>query len=246
VNRLSVAALVNPEIRDDVGEDDYNICLEPTCDVVYYNHGDRYFRKGDLTIRVAFKEPDGPKVVCYCHNLTEDDIIDLMRRNQRAKSFAEVAAILGVGNCSCEERHPFGGNCACAGDIGRVVKLGLADPGISEDSQGARLTKVFIYERNGPCCGPNPSAALAAFLQRQFEGQIEVRKFDFTAAKGSVPVSTSLLDLLRRGRADVLPAMVVDGEVITTGQLPTLMDAVELIEARLKSQNQQSPRPLQS
>jgi len=219
-----------------VDEDDYNICLEPTCEVVYYNQGQRHFRKAELAIRVAFKEADGRQAVCYCHDLTEDDVIDLMRRNPHARSFADVTAILGVGDCSCEQRHPFGGNCACAGDVGRIVKSALADAGTGKHRQHAELTKVFIYERNASCCGPNPSASLITFLRRQFDGRIEVKKFDFAVATNSVPIPASLLHRLRRDRAAVLPAFVVGGEVLTAGQLPTLLDAVELIEARLNSQ----------
>jgi len=232
---VTVAALVAPAIQDEVGENNYNICLEPTCDVVYYNAGERYFVKAELAIRVAFKEPGGPRTVCYCHDLTEADIVDLAGRNGHAKSFVDVAAILGVSNCMCEERHPFGGNCACAGEVGRVIKFGLAKTSIREEIRQVRPPRVFIYDRENSCCGTNISASLVAFLQRRFDSRIDVRKFDLTARKDSVPVSTALLDLFRRERANALPAMVIEGEVVTSGQLPTLLDAVEFVEARLKT-----------
>lgn len=61
VNSVTVTALVNSKVRGEVGDDDYNICLDPACDVVYYNTGARFFEKSELTIRVAFKELGRPE-----------------------------------------------------------------------------------------------------------------------------------------------------------------------------------------
>ncbi|MDI6907972.1 MAG: (2Fe-2S)-binding protein [Thermoanaerobacterales bacterium] len=72
---VTVRSLVREDLAAPEGE--YAICLAPGCPVVYF--GPALFRKGDLTVRVWFKEKDEPKPICYCKNVTEAEILAHIR-----------------------------------------------------------------------------------------------------------------------------------------------------------------------
>ncbi len=228
VNNVTVASLVAAARNDEVGADDYNLCLRPDCEIVYYT-ADRRFRTGDMAVRIAFKDPAGPVTVCYCHRLSEDDVIHEMRTNVAARSFEEVSDIFGMKDCSCERHHPFGGNCACATAVARAVKKGLADPAVIQiDRSRASIPRVHIFEQTEGCCGSSGSNDLVGFLRKKLADRADVRTFDL-ARGGSPPVPTALVTLMAERGAACLPAFTVDGAVMTSGTLPNFMQAIAFI-----------------
>lgn len=231
VNNITVASLVREARSAEVGGGDYNICMNRGCPVAYYD-GQRAFTREDVKVRISFKE-EGPGTICYCHDLREEDVIAEMRRNPKARSFTEVAAILGLNSCSCERHHPLGGNCACAAEVGLAVKKGRADPiVVANDRRRDTMKKIIIFERNEGCCGPSPAGPLVSFLERKYRGAADVRAVNLAAATENVPVPVPLLLLMQREGSACLPALVVDGAVVAQRELPGFMDAVRLIEER--------------
>lgn len=73
---------MRPETVKNILKDDrvpsdlegYNLCVSRECDVVYY--GRHIFRRGDVKVKVWFKEAGQDVPVCYCQGVTEKDIID--------------------------------------------------------------------------------------------------------------------------------------------------------------------------
>jgi hypothetical protein len=120
VANLTVRSLVRESSRDGLGEGDYNLCLNPACEVVYYDGSHPPLTRAEIAVRIGFKQTEGRRPICYCYDLTSEDVVAEMRRNPRARSFASVASIFGMDDCRCELHHPFGGHCACA----RVVASG--------------------------------------------------------------------------------------------------------------------------
>jgi len=226
-------SLVTDESRDEVGAADYNICLSSTCNVVYYGETGTVFTKEDLRVRVSFKEAEGAKTVCYCYGLTEEDVVAEMRRNPRARSFTDVAAIFGLNNCRCEKHHPFGGNCACATDVGRAVKKGRTDLLVLEkDRERASMKRIHIFEQHLDCCSPSPSASLASFLERKYRNNADVKTINLATVTENVHLPPSVLLLLQKEGGASLPALVVDDIVVAHRGLPTFMDAIRLIEKK--------------
>lgn len=54
--------------------EEYSLCLSKDCNVVYF--GQQVFYKSDVKVKVWFKENDPTIPVCYCKNVSEEDILE--------------------------------------------------------------------------------------------------------------------------------------------------------------------------
>jgi hypothetical protein len=231
VNNITVNSLVVAHERQRVGVQDYNICLASSCDTVYYGPSGEIFSQEHLQTRVAFKDPDGPNTVCYCHRLTEGDIVSAMQTHPELLDFAEVSRFFNMSDCSCEHHHPFGGNCACSPAVGKAVKRGLADPIVQRNAAARRtLPVVSIYERTVGCCGKTPGLEMVDELRRRAINDAEAKCYDMTNAADEVPITPELLSLMMERGDEALPVVAIDGRVLWSGTFPS----VDEVLTRLK------------
>lgn len=231
VNNITIKSLVLRRESERVGDGDYNICLSPTCDTVYYGPSGETFSKGDLETHVAFKAPEGPNTICYCHNLTEGDVISTMQEHPELLDFVEVSRFLKMSECSCERHHPFGGNCACSPAVGKAVKRGLADPVVRRNAAARQaLPVVSIYERAAGCCGKTPGLEMVDELRRRAVHETEAKCYDMTNSGDEVPVTPELLSLMMERGDEALPVVAINGRVLWSGTFPS----VDEVLTRLK------------
>lgn len=101
----------------------------------------------------------------------------------------------------------------------------------------ARLVQIF----DRPCCGPSAASQLAEFLRDRVDGgEVDVEYHDLAQGGGpkgggrSVKVPGALVAHLTSGGA--LPVLAIDGALVATGTLPSLLDALDLATGR-------APRP---
>ena len=83
-----------------LGDDKYSFCENPDCEVIYYSMTGRLLKKTDVKTRVTFKEKHSPKPLCYCKQVTEEDVIKAIENG--ASTFEEVRKatdIRGRGPC---------------------------------------------------------------------------------------------------------------------------------------------------
>jgi hypothetical protein len=68
---------VTDENRNAVEGDQYRICMNEDCDVVYYNTGNGIkFLKDQVKVPIWFKKNANPKYACYCSKVTEEQVIE--------------------------------------------------------------------------------------------------------------------------------------------------------------------------
>lgn len=93
-------------------EGTYHTCLNENCDVVYYNSEQNIvFKKADMKIPIWFKKDANPKYICYCNNVTEEQIIDAVMNNG-AKNIKDIVNITSaMKNSKCEINNPLGKCC---------------------------------------------------------------------------------------------------------------------------------------
>lgn len=89
---------------------------------------------------------------------------------------------------------------------------------------------VQIFDR--PCCGPSEAEKLADFLGTKVDTDQVAVEYHNLASGGDaqVKVPGALVAHLTGGGA--LPVVAVDGELVATGVLPNLMDALDLANGR--------------
>ena len=90
----------------------YRFCATSDCPVVYYDgEGSTVFRKKDLVVRIGLKETVPPIPVCYCFDITEEDIRAEIRGTGNATASRRIRAEVETGRCACEIKNPSGRCC---------------------------------------------------------------------------------------------------------------------------------------
>lgn len=91
-----------------LGDENYLICENPGCEVVYFTaSGSRVLKKSDVKSQVTFKDKNSP--ICYCKQVKEEDVIKAIENG--ASTFEEVKQVTGIGGGGqCKITNP-GGRC---------------------------------------------------------------------------------------------------------------------------------------
>lgn len=126
VGGITVKHLVKAVYTDKViEEDDYFICMNEVCDVVYYEaSGDITYLKDHVRVPIWFKKDADPKYACYCSQVTVEDVIRAVV-HQGAETVAEVNRMTGaMKNASCKLNNPLG--VCCHPVIQEAIEQGMA------------------------------------------------------------------------------------------------------------------------
>ena len=106
---------------------DFRLCRDPECEVVYYGSAGAVLRTGDLNVQPGFKTA-GDGLVCYCFLHCEADIARELAERGTTGIFDSIEREVQTGNCACEVRNPSG-KC-CLGEVQDTIhrleeKLGV-------------------------------------------------------------------------------------------------------------------------
>lgn len=118
VEWLTVAALA---ARDVPPRQNYWLCEDSDCDVVYFGEDGMLLGTSDLRVLPGFKgSPSQNDLVCYCFLYRRQDIEDELRAAGDTTIFERITAEVKAGNCACEVRNPSG-DC-CLGDVKKAIQ----------------------------------------------------------------------------------------------------------------------------
>ncbi|NOX59959.1 MAG: hypothetical protein GXP29_14030 [Planctomycetes bacterium] len=147
VSRVTLENLLSPDLRSDIGEDQYRVCTTLRCDTVYFAEaGGRMFRKSDLSVRFGLKETDAPRHICYCFDHTIEAIHDEIGRNGESTVLEKIKSEMKRVGCQCERTNPLG-SC-CLSTVREVVKNELQNCGRVGTTSAAQL--------ESDCCSNSP------------------------------------------------------------------------------------------
>lgn len=104
----------------EVGE--FGVCLSTDCEVVYFSSS-AIFRQADVVVPIAWKNGATPKYVCYCNQVTEDEVVRAVTES-KARTVGDVAKATGaMKNGKCLVKNPKG--ACCHKDIESVIHRAL-------------------------------------------------------------------------------------------------------------------------
>jgi len=111
VERITVINHVK-ESRWPISNEKFLYCENPACQTVYFTEsGDQVFTKRDVKSRVTFKERTSPRPLCYCKNVTEEDVVKAIENG--AVTLEEVKKVTGIGGGGfCKFTNPMGRCCS--------------------------------------------------------------------------------------------------------------------------------------
>jgi Zinc binding domain len=121
VELITLKALLRPEALARLSQGAHVFCASPACPVVYFGD-DGVFRRQDVLVPVYQKEPQGPRTVCYCFDVTDDRILREVEEAGTSPSVERVRAMVREDRCACELRNPQGG--CCLGNLVALTRLG--------------------------------------------------------------------------------------------------------------------------
>lgn len=112
VKNVTVKHMVLDELTEQVGDNDYFLCMNEECDVTYYNiEFNTKFNKQQVKVPIWFKKDANPKYACYCSKVTEEQVIDAVLKDG-ATNMKEVLRITGaMSNSQCQKKNPLGKCC---------------------------------------------------------------------------------------------------------------------------------------
>ena len=87
---------------------DYYYCSDPDCDVVYFNQQGETFKRTDLRSSQNELIAEKSSFICYCFDVSEDDVCSAESRQQIKDYIIEQTA---KNLCACSIRHPSGRCC---------------------------------------------------------------------------------------------------------------------------------------
>lgn len=112
VKNITVKHLVLDELIEQVGDNDYFLCMSEECDIAYYHtESNMKFRREQVNIPLWFKKDANPKYACYCSKVTEEKVINAVLQGG-ATTMKEVLKITGaMSNSACQKKNPLGKCC---------------------------------------------------------------------------------------------------------------------------------------
>jgi len=128
VANITVRHLVTGAAKARVGDDDYSLCMNPACEIAYYNlrTGVR-FDKTDVGVPIWFKRGANPKIACYCNNITEQQVIEAVRRDGLRTMNEIITHINGKMIAVCQYKNPMG--ICCSRAFNEAIQKAIAQNG---------------------------------------------------------------------------------------------------------------------
>ena len=113
VKNTTVKHLVFEDLAKKIDdEENYYLCMNKDCEAVYYSSdGKNIFYQQEVKVPVWFKKEANPKYICYCNEVTDQQIIDLVLHGD-AKDMKDIIKLTGaMKNAQCEIKNPAGKCC---------------------------------------------------------------------------------------------------------------------------------------
>lgn len=109
VRQVTVEHQVKPGV--EVGEEQFFLCRTPDCEVAYYSEdGNKTFLQEQLINKIWFKNVPPPVPICYCANVTEEEILHHVAVAQCCSTLDDIKRHTGANTgCECLTKNPAGG-----------------------------------------------------------------------------------------------------------------------------------------
>lgn len=114
VSLVTLGAMLPPEAAASFPEGGW-FCRTVACPVLYYGEASQTANKELARVRVGCKETLAPLLLCYCFEVTKEDIEAEVAATGRSTASERIKEFIRAGQCDCERKNPAG--VCCLGDI---------------------------------------------------------------------------------------------------------------------------------
>lgn len=113
IPNITVKAVLKNNLKDGIGDADYYLCVDKKCKVSYFNEHKK-FGVNDTKQPIWYKEGADPKMVCYCNNITEQEVMDVILEEGITSMNDVFMFIKGEIKSNCKYFNPTGKCCTQA------------------------------------------------------------------------------------------------------------------------------------
>jgi Zinc binding domain len=106
----TVKNLVQAKCQSKVREKDFFLCMNPDCDVAYYN-SESVFEKSALKVPLWYKKDAPPKYACYCRKITQEEVTKTVLETGLTKAGPIMLHLSGHVKSNCKINNPTGHCC---------------------------------------------------------------------------------------------------------------------------------------
>lgn len=129
VGRITLKALLRPHALVRLGSGAHRFCARPDCPIVYFRDGET-LGGDDVAVPVFQKEAGGARLVCYCLEISEEQLRREIEASGASASVERIKSLVASERCACEVRNPQG--TCCLGNVTAVVlALGSGRQGVA-------------------------------------------------------------------------------------------------------------------
>ncbi|KLU58737.1 BFD-like [2Fe-2S] binding domain protein [Peptococcaceae bacterium CEB3] len=110
VRKVTVAHQMLPDIELPGDDEQYFLCRNPKCEVAYFQAEGRVYTQDRLKNKIWFKEITSPVPICYCLNVTEEEILHHVAEVQCCSTLEDIQKHTGANTGhECLTKNPAGG-----------------------------------------------------------------------------------------------------------------------------------------
>ena len=110
VPNQTVRHILKPRREGKIGKKEYYLCMNPDCDVGYYN-SEAVFDKSDLKVPLWYKKDANPKYTCYCRKITQEEVTKTVMETDLTDSGDIMYYLRGEVESNCKINNPTGHCC---------------------------------------------------------------------------------------------------------------------------------------
>lgn len=109
VRKITVEHQVQPGV--EIKEKQFFLCRTPECEVAYYTpNTQNTIKQNQLVNKIWFKNVPSPIPICYCANVTEEEILQHIAVAQCCSNLEDIKKHTGANTgCECITKNPAGG-----------------------------------------------------------------------------------------------------------------------------------------
>lgn len=110
VRKVTVEHQVLPTVELSVDGEGYFLCRTSDCQAAYYRSDGTIYRQNQLKNKIWFKQVELPVPICYCLNVTEEEILRHVAVEKCCSTLEDIQKHTGANTGKeCSTKNPAGG-----------------------------------------------------------------------------------------------------------------------------------------
>ena len=107
----TVLSLTHEFVKSKLTYNQFYLCVNPICDIAYFSNYQKIMIN-DVKVSIWYKENKKKYIVCYCRDITLDDITNIIKK-EKDLTVEQIIKILEKENAptNCILHMPTGENC---------------------------------------------------------------------------------------------------------------------------------------